>query len=163
MDQKMRENLIQERLEYRKQEMERIKWWLELMELKEKDPEEYKRRMKLAYKWFIWILFLLFCFFLCFRLYDACWVPDSICDFEWWWTFGKKCYECSVKWVFYLEKRKIPENKKLLFMTDEECNNYLKDCHKRVAEEQLDLICVCPWRSISVSADDNESDDLDNE
>ena len=99
----------------------------------------------------------------CFRLYDACWVPDSICDFEWWWTFGKKCYECSVKWVFYLEKRKIPENKKVLFMTDEECNNYLKDCHKRVAEEQLDLICVCPWRGISVSADDNESDDLDNE
>ena len=106
MDEKMRERLIMERDSYRRERLKELEEYKKLQELKEKDPEAYKKIMrKIRLKRVFILLFCVLVFFW-FRYYDACHTPDSLCDFVWWWEYGKKCYACSVKGLLYLEERK---------------------------------------------------------
>ena len=108
MDEKMRERLIIERDEYRRKRLKELEEYKKLQELKEKDPEAYKKIMRKGRIWLFFLLLFCFAVFLWFRYFDACHTPDSFCDFVWWWMYGKKCYACSVKGLLYLEKRENP-------------------------------------------------------
>lgn len=106
MDTKMSESIYDNRRKEIERMQETIKYYEWLEKLRKTDPEAYKKHMRKVKLFFVLILFICFAVFLWFRYYDACYTPDSFCDFVWWWMYGKKCYACSVKWLFYLEERK---------------------------------------------------------
>ena len=119
MDKEMRERIRREQQALKKEEIENMKAYFEEWE---RDPVWMRRR---EIKKAIFIIIFIFIVFLIFRYFDACLVPDSICDIKYWGQYGKKCYECSIKWIFYQEDRKEkPKENPKKFWED---NSMLRD------------------------------------
>ncbi len=56
--------------------------------------------------WFLCLSLIIAVIFFIFRFIWICTIPKSFCDIEYDWTYFKKCYACSLKWLFFMETLK---------------------------------------------------------